>query len=162
MKGKENAKIKLVEFSDFECPFCGGLTKTLDKIVQKYGGHVNLTFKAFPLSRHANAPLAHQASLCAHDQGKFWPYHDLLFENQKNLGRTDLEGYAQKLKLDAGKFKQCLDSGEKMAKVQKEMLEGQEAGIRSTPTVFVNGKILVGNVPQEQIEEVINEELKKK
>src|SRR3989338_370812 len=157
--GKENAKVKIVEFSDFECPFCSGLVKTLDKVLKKYGHTVNLTFKAFPLSRHPNAPLAHQASLCAHDQEKFWPYHDKLFENQQALDRTNLEKHAESLKLDMTKFKQCLDSGEKFAKVQKEMLEAQEAGVRSTPTLFVNGKILVGNLPQEAIEEVINEEL---
>ncbi len=161
-KGADNAKVKIVEFSDFECPFCGGLTKTLDKVLKKYGHAVNLTFKAFPLSRHPNAPLAHQASLCAHDQGKFWPYHDKLFENQSALQRSDLEKYAQELKLDLTKFKQCLDSGEKFAKLQKELLEGQEAGVRSTPTLFINGKIVVGNVPQEAVEEVINEELAKK
>jgi len=162
LKGNENAKVKIIEFSDFECPFCGGLTKTLDKVLRKYGRAVSLSFKAFPLSRHPNAPLAHQASLCAHDQGKFWPYHDKLFESQQALQRADLEKYAGDFKLDITKFKQCLDSGEKFAKVQKELLEGQEAGVRSTPTLFINGKIVVGNVPQEAIEEVINEELAKK
>ncbi|MBI3018327.1 MAG: thioredoxin domain-containing protein [Deltaproteobacteria bacterium] len=162
LKGGENAKVKIVEFSDFECPFCGGLTKTVDKVLKKYGRAVNLTFKAFPLSRHANAVLAHQASLCAHDQGKFWPFHDKLFENQQNLQRADLEKYAENLKLDLAKFKQCLDSGEKFAKIQKELLEGQEAGVRSTPTLFINGKIVVGNVPQKAIEDVVNEELAKK
>ncbi len=162
LKGNENAKVKIIEFSDFECPFCGGLTKTLDKILKKYGRAVSLSFKAFPLSRHPNAPLAHQASLCAHDQGKFWPYHDKLFESQQALQRSNLEKYASDFRLDMTKFKQCLDSGEKFAKVQKELLEGQEAGVRSTPTLFINGKIVVGNVPQEAIEEVINEELTKK
>ena len=161
-KGGENAKVKIIEFSDFECPFCGSLTKALDKVLKKYGRALSLSFKAFPLSRHANAPLAHQASLCAHDQSKFWPYHDKLFENQQALQRADLEKYAENLKLDLTKFKQCLDSGEKFAKVQKELLEGQEAGVRSTPTLFINGKIVVGNVPQEANEEVINEELAKK
>lgn len=160
--GKQNAKVQIVEFSDFECPFCGGLTKALHKIVKKYGSNVNLTFKAFPLSRHANAPLAHQASLCADDQGKFWPFHDKLFDNQQALDRPNLEKYADQLRLDMIKFKQCLDSAEKSAKVQKELKEGEEAGVRSTPTIFVNGKMLVGNLPQEAIEEVINEELGKK
>lgn len=160
--GKPNAKVQIVEFSDFECPFCGGLSKTVGKIVKKYGSNVNLTFKAFPLSRHANAPLAHQASLCADDQGKFWPYHDKLFDNQQALDRPNLEKYADQLRLDMIKFKQCLDSAEKSAKVQKELKEGEEAGVRSTPTLFVNGKILVGNLPQEAIEEVINEELGKR
>jgi len=161
-KGKEDAKVKIVEFSDFECPFCGGLIEKLDNVLNKYKRHVSLTFKAYPLSMHKNAPLAHQASLCAHDQGKFWPYHDILFKNQKQLERSHLEDHAGKLKLDLQKFKQCLDSGEKFAKVQKEMQEGNQAGVRSTPTLFINGKILVGNVPQEAIEEVVNEELRGK
>lgn len=160
--GKSDAKVQVVEFSDFECPFCANLAKTIQKITKKYGRAVALTFKAFPLSRHSNAPLAHQASLCAADQDKFWPYHDKLFENQQSLDRPNLEKYAAQLKLDMIRFKQCVDSGEKISKVQKEMKEGEEAGVRSTPTLFVNGKILVGNLPQEAIEEVINEELGKK
>lgn len=160
-RGKENAKVKIVEFSDFECPGCAGLVQKLDRVLKKYGGKVSLTFKAYPLSFHKKAVLAHQASLCAHDQGKFWPYHDTLFKNQKALERTDLEGYAEKLKFDMTKFRQCLDSGEKIAKVQKEISEGDQAGVNATPTFFVNGKIVVGDVPQDQIEELINEELKK-
>ncbi|MEK7791375.1 MAG: DsbA family protein, partial [Deltaproteobacteria bacterium] len=107
------------------------------------------------------AVLAHQASLCADDQGKFWPYHDILFKSQQALERKDLEGYAEKLKIDMTKFRQCLDSGEKFAKVQKDISEGDQAGVNATPTFFINGKIVVGDIPQEQIEELINEELKR-
>lgn len=160
-RGKENAKVKIVEFSDFECPGCSGLVQKLERVQKKYGSKINLTFKAYPLSFHKKALLAHQASLCADDQNKFWPYHDLLFKNQQALERKDLEGYAEKVKLDMTKFRQCLDSGEKSAKVQKDISEGDQAGVHATPTFFVNGKIVVGDVPQEQIEELINEELKR-
>lgn len=162
MTGKATAKVQLVEFSDFQCPFCSGLAKTLRQVSKKYGSSVNLIFKAFPLTFHKDSPLAHQASFCADDQGKFWQFHDKLFENQQKLDRASLEQHAQDLKLDMAKFKQCIDSGEKFAKVQKETMEGQEAGVRSTPTFFINGQMMVGNLPQEAIEEAINEELAKK
>ena len=160
-KGNSNAKVEVVEFSDFQCPFCSRLIPTIDQIYKKYQGKISLVFKAFPLSQHEKASLAHQASLCAHDQGKFWPYHDKLFQNQRNLERSDLEKYATELKLDITKFRQCLDSGEKFAKVQKELAEGEQAGVRSTPTLFINGLMVQGSVPQEQIEEIINEQLQK-
>jgi len=161
-KGKKNAKVQIIEFSDFECPFCSRATKTLNKVFKKYKRKINVTFKAFPLSRHKDSPLAHQASLCAQDQNKFWPYHDTLFDNQKNIKRPDLEKYAKKHKLNMDKFRQCLDSGEKFAKVQKEIAEGEQAGVKSTPTFFINGQMIVGAVTQEALEEIIKEELKKK
>lgn len=160
-RGKENAKVKIVEFSDFECPGCAGLVAKLDRVLKKYGSKVSLTFKAYPLSFHKKAVLAHQASLCADDQGKFWPYHDILFKNQQAMERKDLEGHAEKLTFNMTTFRQCLDSGEKFAKVQKDISEGDQAGVNATPTFFVNGKIVVGDIPQEQIEELINEELKR-
>ena len=158
-RGKEHAKVHVVEFSDFECPYCGRAAQALERIYKKYKRYVKFTFKAFPLAQHTHAQLAHQASLCAHDQKKFWPYHDKLFENPKKLGRPDLERYAKDLKLDITAFTQCLDSGEKFAMVQKELKEGEAAGVRATPTIFVNGQMLRGADPKE-LEEVINEELK--
>lgn len=160
-RGKKDAKIKLVEFSDFECPVCKRYTKTLDAVYDKYKRKINFVFKAFPLDQHKKAPLAHQASFCAEEQGKFWPYHDLLFENSPKLDRTDLEQYAQKARLDLAKFKQCLDSGSTAAKMQTEMQEAMAAGVRATPTIFINGQMLIGAVSQAQIEEVIEEELKR-
>ena len=160
-RGKKDAKIKLVEFSDFECPVCKRYTKTLDAVYDKYKRKINFVFKAFPLDQHKKSPLAHQASFCAEEQGKFWPYHDLLFENSPKLDRTDLEQYAQKARLDLTKFKLCLDSGSTVQKVQSEMKEATGAGVRATPTIFVNGQMLIGAVSQAQIEEVIEEELKR-
>jgi len=160
--GKKSAKVEIVEFSDFDCTYCSKLSDSLDKISKKYGRKVSRVFKAFPLARHKDAPLAHQASLCADDQKKFWPFHKKLFKNQGKLQRSNLETYAKAVKLDMTKFLQCLDSGEKAAQVQKDMAEGTEAGVRSTPTLFVNGQMVVGAVPQQELEEIINEELKRK
>lgn len=160
-RGREDAKVQIIEFSDFECPFCSKLAETLTQINKKYGKKVNLVFKAYPLTRHTHAVLAHQAALCADDQKKFWPYHDTLFKHSQNLKREDLEKYAKDLKLDLETFRKCLDSGEKLSKVQKEIAEAEEAGVRSTPTLFVNGQMMVGAVSPEELEEVIQEELRR-
>ncbi len=136
--GSKDAKISIVEFSDFQCPFCaraftGALADFKNSDYFKKG-EVNLIYKHFPLnSIHPYAQKAAEASECANRQGKFWEYHDLLFINQQSLDVTNLKSYADQLKLDTTKFNKCLDSGEATAEVNKETSEATAAGGRGTP-----------------------------
>jgi protein-disulfide isomerase len=150
-----------VEWSDFECPFCSRGAQRLQEISSKYGDKVQIAFKHMPLPMHPNAPLAAQASMAAHEQGKFWEYHDKLFANQRAMDRASLEKYAQELKLDMGKFKAALDSGKYASLVQKDMDEGSRLGATGTPTFFINGRKLVGAQPLDAFSAVIDEELSK-
>ncbi|XXF80390.1 thioredoxin domain-containing protein [Myxococcaceae bacterium GXIMD 01537] len=158
-KGPANAPITIVEFSDFECPFCSRAIGTVDEVVKKYGDKVRLVFRQFPLSFHPHAQKAAEAALCANDQGKFWEYHDVLFQNQKALEVENLKKYAADLKLDTAKFNACLDSNEKAATVKADMDEGQKAGVTGTPAFFINGVPLSGAVPAEEFTAVIDAEL---
>ena len=137
--GPVDAPVTVVEFSDFECPYCQMAYEAVDQVKKKYPNEVRVVFRQFPLSFHQNAHLAHQAALAAGEQGKFWEYHDLLFKNQKALGREDLESYASQLKLDMGKFKGALDSKTFAAQVDKDIELGGSVFVQGTPTVFING-----------------------
>jgi protein-disulfide isomerase len=135
--GPANAKVTVVEYSDFECPFCGRAAEVVEKLKAKYGTQVRFVFRQYPLPMHANATLAAEASLAAHAQGKFWPFHDLLFQNQRSLDRKSLEEFATKAGLDMGKFKKALDDHTHAAMVKSDMKLGEEAGVSGTPTLFV-------------------------
>lgn len=161
-KGPEGAKVTIVEFSDFQCPFCGRAAQTVDKVMATYAGKVRLHFRHYPLDFHKEAPKAHEASMCADDQGKFWEYHDELFRNQKALQPEQLKGYAKKLGLDAAKFDACLDSGKYKPAVDKDLADGQKLGVSGTPAFFINGVPLSGAQPFEQFQQIIDEELAKK
>lgn len=158
--GPEDAPVTIVEFSDFECPFCSRVVPTLEQVKENYGDQVRLVFKQFPLRQiHPNAQKAAEASLCAHDQGKFWEMHDAMFANQKNLSVPALKSQAEGLGLDAGQFAECLDSGRYAEVVQEDLEQGSAAGVSGTPALFVNGRFLSGAVPYEQIAQVIDDEL---
>ncbi|HAA55458.1 MAG TPA: hypothetical protein DCE42_11925, partial [Myxococcales bacterium] len=157
-KGNTKALVTIVEFSDFQCPFCSRGAKTLDGIVKKYKGKVRLYFKHYPLSFHKDAHLASQASLAAGAQGKFWEYHDKLFANQKKLKRPDLERYAKELKLDMKKFKAALDKGTYKKQVDDDFVQGGQVNVSGTPTAYVNGRKT--SVDAKKIGELVDEELK--
>ncbi|MDY7230771.1 DsbA family protein [Hyalangium rubrum] len=159
--GPKHAKVTIVEWSDFECPFCGRVMPTLQKIKENYGKDVKVVFRHQPLPFHANAKLAAEASMAAHEQGKFWEYHDKLFSNQKALDRASLEKYAQELKLDMGKFKSALDSGKFRAQVEADSSAGSAVGANGTPTFFINGRQFVGAQPFENFKQAIDEEIGK-
>jgi protein-disulfide isomerase len=159
--GPKTAKVTIVEWSDFECPFCSRVMPTLQKIKQDYAKDVRVIFRHQPLSFHPNAKLAAEASMAAHEQGKFWQYHDKLFANQKALDRASLERYAQELGLDMGKFKSALDQGRFRAKVEADMAAGSAVGANGTPTFFINGREFVGAQPFERFKAVIDEEIAK-
>jgi len=147
----------LVEFSDFECPFCGRHYQTLKKILSDYKGKVRLVYKHFPLGFHPNAQKAAEASECASEQGKFWEYHDKLFENQPTgYSLEKFKQWAKDLGLNSSKFNDCLDSGKYAKKVQADYQEGLQKGVNGTPATFVNGQLVSGALPYEAFKQIID------
>jgi len=161
-KGPADAPITIVEFSDFQCPFCSRVTPTLEQVTENYGDKVRLVFRQFPLGMHPNAPKAAEASLCAQEQGKFWEMHDAMFGDQNALGVPQLKATAAKLGLDGEQFDQCLDSGKYEDAVAADMKAGAEAGVTGTPAMFINGQMVSGAVPYDQLSAVIDAELQRK
>lgn len=162
-KGPKDAPVKIIEFSDFQCPYCGRLEPEIEKVLKTYGNKVRLVYRQFPLTQiHPFAQKAAEASLCAKAQGKFWQMHDAMFANQSALAVNQLKATAKKLGLDTKKFDTCLDSGETAAAVAADEQAGQEAGVNGTPALFVNGRFINGAVPYQQISKVIDEELTNK
>ena len=159
--GAKNAPVTIVEWSDFQCPFCSRVTPTLEQIKKAYPTNVRLVFRNEPLPFHNNAQLAAEASMAAHEQGKFWAYHDKLFANQNALDRPSLEKYAQEIGLNMAKFKAGLDQGKFKARVQQDASAGAAAGANGTPNFFINGRQLVGAQPFESFKAVIDQELAK-
>ena len=162
VRGDFNAPITLVEFSDFECPYCERHYPTLKKILSDNAGKVRLVYKHFPLSFHADAQKAAEASECADEQGKFWEYHDILFENQPSGYSLDkFKKWAQDTGLNAAQFNSCLDAGKYASKVQSDFDEGQRKGVNGTPATFVNGQLVSGALPYEAFQQIIDGLLKK-
>ena len=161
-RGPASAPVTIVEFSDFQCPYCGRLIPTLEQVKAKYGDKVRIVFRQFPLPMHPNAQKAAEASLCANDQGKFWEMHDAMFKNQQELAVDNLKSKAAALGLNADAFNKCLDSGKYVTKIQEDQKAGSAAGVNGTPAMFINGRFVNGAVPLEQITSVIDDELKRK
>ena len=161
-RGPANAPVTIVEFSDFQCPYCGREVPVIDRILKEYDGKVRLVFRHYPLDFHTFAGKAAEAGACAQDQGKFWELHDKMFGNQNKLAVEDLKGYAKSVGIDAGKFDKCLDSGEKAAMVSADEKDGESAGVSGTPAFFINGIFINGAVPYEQFKEAVDRELKGK
>lgn len=157
--GPDGAPVEIVEFSDFQCPFCQRLTETLDRLKAEYGDEIRLVFKDFPLPNHAEAFKAAEAGLCANVQGQFWELHDTLFAKQDELQVDDLKRHAGELGMDQGAFDACLDSGRFAEQVNADMRHGQALGVQSTPTVFINGRAVMGAAPYEVFEEIVRDEL---
>ena len=162
-KGDADAKVTLVEYSDFQCPFCSKASKTIGELEKKYGSKLRVVFKNFPLPFHTQAKLAAEAAMCANDQGPklFWKMHDAFFADQTKLDRENLIATAKKSGLKEADFVACLDGHKFTAAVEKDIMEGQNLSIKSTPTFFINGKLLSGAQPIEVFSEVIDEELAK-
>jgi len=161
-RGPKDAPVTIVEFSDFECPYCGAAHDTVEQVMNTYAGKVRLVYRQFPLSIHPHAEKAAEASLCAADQGKFWEYHEVLFKNQKKLDLPDLKAHAGEVGLDTQKFSQCLDSGDKMKAVDADQQAGLAVGVGGTPAFFINGIFLNGAQPIDEFKKVIDGELASK
>ncbi len=159
VRGNANAKVTLVEYSDFECPFCKRFhDDAMKNVLKDYveTGKVKVVYKHFPLPFHPNAQKAAEAAECANDQGKFWEMHDKLFAMQEiAIDVASLKKYARELGLNPEKFDKCLDNSEKASAVQKDLDEGQLDGVSGTPTSFINGKAIVGAQPYAAIKAAI-------
>jgi len=146
--GPADAPVTIIEFSDFQCPYCGRfIAQTYPQIKQQYEGKVRFVFRDFPLSGHENAQKAAEAAGCASEQGKFWEYHDILFANQQALDVTSLKSYAGQLGLDTAAFNQCLDSGTRAQETQKDYQDGISYGVTGTPAFIVDGLLMIGAQP---------------
>ncbi len=162
VQGPTAAPVTIVEFSDFQCPFCSRLIPTLSQVKQKYGDKVKIVFRQYPLNIHDHAPKAAEAALCANDQGKFWELHDAMFADQSGLAVGGLKDKATKIAgLKAEEFNSCLDSGKHAGEVKQDIAAGTAAGVNSTPAMFVNGRFISGAVPLADITKVIDDELKR-
>jgi predicted DsbA family dithiol-disulfide isomerase len=158
--GPASAPVVLVEFSDFQCPYCKRFSTTIKEVVKQYGDKIHLVFRQFPLtSIHANAQKAAEASLCADAQGHFWEMHDLLFQNQNSLRDEDLKSKAGQLGLDTAAFNTCLDSKQFSGKINEDVRAGSAAGVEGTPALFINGRFLYGSRTAQEISEIIDKEL---
>lgn len=162
LRGNPEASVDIIEYSDFECPFCLRHIDTLDRILAEYGDQVRLAYRHFPLhSIHPQAQKAAEASECAEEQGAFWEMHDAIFEAQasNSMSVATWKQVAADLDLDTEQFNECLDSDKYAEVVNSELAEGQAAGVRGTPATFINGQMVSGAVPFEQIKGIIEAQL---
>jgi len=158
-RGAEEAKLAIVEFSDFQCPFCGRVRPTLDRIEEEYGDKVRIVFKHLPLRMHPKAPAAHAAAEAAHRQGKFWEMHDRIFENQSQMSPEKYVEYAEEMGLDVEQFKRDVAAADVKETIQEDMAEAARLGVTGTPAFFINGRFLSGAQPFPAFEALIEEEL---
>lgn len=166
-QGKENAKVTLIEFSDFECPFCGKFySETLPQITKEYidTGKVKLYYRHYPLSFHPKATPLALASECANDQGAFWKIHDKIFDNTSTISTiTDdqIKQWGVDLGLDTNSFNKCYDNKTHQSKIDEDFAAGGAVGVSGTPTFFINGKQLIGAQPFDSFKAIIDQELSK-
>lgn len=152
VRGPENAAITLVEFSDFQCPFCQRFHPTMKRLLDEYAGKVRWVYRHFPLTQiHAEAQPAAEASECAAEQGKFWEYADALFDNQQSLAASYYPELAKTLKLNTAKFDSCLKDGNGKAKIAADIAEANQIGVNGTPTSYLNGREIAGALPYETV-----------
>jgi len=165
VKGSASAPVTIIEFSDFQCPFCSRFWKdTLPLIEENYikTGKAKLVYRDFPLGFHPQGLPAAEAAECANEQGKFWEMHDKIYANQDSMSIDSYKKWAKDLGLDASKFSQCLDSEKYKAEVLKDQSDGQAAGVSGTPTFYINGVQVVGAQPYDAFKQVIDSELSKR
>ena len=160
-KGGKQPKVTIVEFSDFQCPFCSRVNPTLAQLEKDYGNDIQIAFRHLPLPFHENAMPAAEAAEAAREQGKFWEMHDKLFANQTALDRANLDKYAQEIGLDMGKYKAAMDSHKFKDRIKQDSDDAEKFGARGTPNFFINGRNLRGAQPLEAFKSAIDEEMKK-
>jgi protein-disulfide isomerase len=159
VRGPMDAPVTIVEFSDFQCPFCSRVHPTLQRLLAAYPDAVRLVFKHYPLGFHLDAPLAHRASMAADRQGRFWDMHDKIIANYRDLSRQTLIEHATVLDLDLAQFTRDLDSSELADLLNREIAEGNKLGITGTPTFYINGKVVSGAQPYENFKAIIDREV---
>lgn len=158
LRGRHDAPVILVEYADYECPYCQQIEPDLKKLEAEYRGKLSLAYKDVPLPMHSHAEKAAEAARCAGVQGKFWEYHDLLFET-KESGVPELKRHARTLDLDPARFDKCLDSGEQADRVKSDLGEAQRLGLVGTPTFFINGRFLGSGISPETLQREVEQEL---
>jgi protein-disulfide isomerase len=159
-RGPDDAVVTIVEFSDFQCPFCGRVVPTIDQVVAKYPTQVRFVYRNLPLSKiHPRAQAAAEAAACADNQGNFWDYHDLIFANNRAVSDEDLEGHASELGLDMQAFRQCVQNRETQQIVEADMAAAESLHISGTPSFVINGIPLHGAQSLEAFSEVIDAEI---
>jgi len=158
-KGPKTAPIELIEFSDFQCPYCLRADPTVKQVLATYGDKIRFVYRHYPLPGHPSARPAAEAAACAGEQGQFWPYHDLLFANPSKLSDADLKQHASALGLNAGQFNSCVDTHKPKALVDADVKAGEDAGVNGTPAFYINGRMLSGAQPYEAFKRIIDEEL---
>lgn len=158
VRGTPNAPVTIVEYADYECPYCQQAEPIVRKVLDSYDGKVAFTYKDVPLPMHSHAQKASEAAQCAGDQGKFWEFHDLLYTSRQ-LEMSQLKADARQLKLDGEVFDKCLDSGQKLERVKSQLSEGQSLGLEGTPSFFVNGRFVSGNLGYDEWRRIIDEEI---
>jgi len=160
VRGNADALVTIIEFADFQCPFCNRIEPALNEVIAKYQGKVKLSFRDFPLSQiHPNAKIAAEASRCALEQGKFWEMHDAMFADQSKLDEAALAKTAAGLGMDHKSFESCVKSGKYEAVVQQDFQAGAEAGVNATPSFVINGEFLSGVQSEAEFEKIINTQL---
>jgi protein-disulfide isomerase len=160
LRGSPDAPVMVVEYADYECPYCQQIQPALDRLEADFKGKLAFAYKDVPLPMHPHAQKAAEAAHCAGAQGKYWEYHDLLYKTKK-LEIVDLKEDARTLQLDTGAFDKCLASGEQSESVKAQLTEGQSLGLQGTPSFFINGRVFSGVLTYEQLSAVIVEELRR-
>ena len=162
IRGDLAAPVKVIEFSDFECPFCLRVFPTVTELLKTYGDRIRLAYRHYPLPNHPNARPAAEAAACANEQGKFWQYHDRLFSSPGKLSGDDLKQHAAELGLDAAAFNACVDARKYQKAVDADIAAGEAVGVSGTPAFFINGRPVFGAMPIENFKQIIEEELARK
>ncbi|HSA60278.1 MAG TPA: DsbA family protein [bacterium] len=158
--GPKDAPVKIVEFTDYQCPFCGKSRPTVNQILAEYKGKVRYVLRDFPLSFHKDSAKAHEAARCAGEQDRYWEMNKKLFENQRAIKPEDLKKYAQEIKVKMDKFEQCLDSGKYADAIKQNQEYGEKVGVSGTPAFFINGRMISGARPFSSFKEIIDDELR--
>ncbi len=161
-RGPASAPIVLVEYTDYQCPYCAKAQPTIDAVMARYDGQVRHVFKNLPLPMHPQAQLAGEAALCAQDQGLYWEFHDWLFANQRTMNRDSMMAQAAAMNMDVELFGACIAQETYREKVDADMREARGFGITGTPGFMINGRVLTGAQPFESFEAIIDEELTRK
>jgi protein-disulfide isomerase len=162
VKGPDKAKLTIVEFSDFQCPYCSKVVADVKEVTRQFPNDVRVIFKQFPLDSHSDAEFGAEVALAAQAQGKFWEMHDLLYAGFPDLTKTRIESYAKQLNLDLTRFHADLASHKYKARVLAEEKEGEAAGVGGTPTFFFNGKKYNGNFDVASVVPLVKKELEGK
>jgi protein-disulfide isomerase len=158
--GPAAAPVTIVEFADYQCPYCRAVEPTLNQLREQYKDKIRYSYRDFPLPMHPYAEKAAEASRCAGEQGQFWPYHDRIFTGDaESLSDSNLRSTAAALKLDSDKFGKCLDSGKEQAAVEKDLDQGKNLGVSGTPSFFINGYYVSGAISYDDLRELVDQQL---